>query len=195
MAISLGIEEGIDGLAEGFCGGMCFTWVVLGIAQLYFRKRMKEGHELVWQQKDYRQQAYQELVSNKIQSTRITSINQAPSLSIHEPTSTEQSMGRKKWEDEKPSILPFSEQTTISVKNICPNCHEPVEPEWVACPVCERVLSRKLCCPNCASEIEGDWVACPSCERELPRNTNCPKCHCSIEETWLACPFCEESLQ
>lgn len=71
----------------------------------------------------------------------------------------------------------------------CPNCDEPIEPDWEACPVCGNPIERKeeedkvqketeetmkkemireeLKCPRCGEEVESDWLVCPACDTPL----------------------------
>ncbi|MBT1174061.1 SPFH domain-containing protein [Bifidobacterium sp. LC6] len=48
----------------------------------------------------------------------------------------------------------------------CPQCHQPVQPGWVACPFCGASLGKPKC-PNCAQELQPGWKACPFCGTKL----------------------------
>ena len=43
----------------------------------------------------------------------------------------------------------------------CPNCRGSVEPDFIACPVCEHHLAPA--CPSCDRRVMGHWKVCPYC--------------------------------
>jgi RNA polymerase subunit RPABC4/transcription elongation factor Spt4 len=49
----------------------------------------------------------------------------------------------------------------------CPYCRTPVEPSFLACPVCTNKL--KSACRRCKSPLEPDWRICPYCETATTR--------------------------
>jgi type IV pilus assembly protein PilB len=53
--------------------------------------------------------------------------------------------------------------------NTCSNCGESVEPDFLICPYCHTVLSRK--CTHCSRTMHVDWTICPYCGR-LPERTD-----------------------
>jgi hypothetical protein len=44
----------------------------------------------------------------------------------------------------------------------CPVCRAPLEPDFLACPVCRTKL--KQACTGCGSPLEAVWQVCPWCE-------------------------------
>lgn len=50
-------------------------------------------------------------------------------------------------------------------RNVCPNCNNAIESDWVKCPNCKENL--KPVCLNCGFGIEIEWDACPKCGNEL----------------------------
>ena len=47
----------------------------------------------------------------------------------------------------------------------CPLCRAPVEPDFLACPVCSGKL--KQACAGCGAPVEAVWQMCPWCETPL----------------------------
>jgi len=43
-------------------------------------------------------------------------------------------------------------------------------------------------CPDCGNEIESNWVVCPTCGLNLPRK--CQNCGANLEADWNSCPYC-----
>jgi RNA polymerase subunit RPABC4/transcription elongation factor Spt4 len=52
----------------------------------------------------------------------------------------------------------------------CPNCQNPVEPDFNVCPVCKETLKRK--CNNCGASVDVTWKYCPYCETSLRKGDN-----------------------
>jgi Double zinc ribbon len=48
----------------------------------------------------------------------------------------------------------------------CPNCHHPVEKNFLRCPHCQRRL--KDPCESCGKPVDPRWALCPYCETVLP---------------------------
>lgn len=48
---------------------------------------------------------------------------------------------------------------------VCPNCNEPLEPDFEVCPNCGK--ERSLSCPNCQRPIKSKWKVCPRCRTSL----------------------------
>jgi Double zinc ribbon len=48
----------------------------------------------------------------------------------------------------------------------CPNCHHPVEKNFLRCPHCQRRL--KDPCESCGKPVDPRWALCPYCETALP---------------------------
>ena len=47
----------------------------------------------------------------------------------------------------------------------CLECRTPVEPEWLACPVCATELRER--CDDCGGMLKLHWNACPYCASEV----------------------------
>lgn len=47
----------------------------------------------------------------------------------------------------------------------CPNCRQPVQPDYLRCPSCQVRL--KDPCPSCEKPLDPRWKVCPYCE--MPR--------------------------
>lgn len=47
-------------------------------------------------------------------------------------------------------------------------------------------------CPNCHFPIDGDYLRCPSCQRRL--KDPCRSCGKPVDPRWALCPFCETAL-
>jgi hypothetical protein len=43
----------------------------------------------------------------------------------------------------------------------CPNCKGSVEPDFLACPICEHHLAPA--CPSCDRRVMAHWKVCPYC--------------------------------
>lgn len=52
----------------------------------------------------------------------------------------------------------------------CPNCQNPVEPDFNVCPVCKETLKKK--CYNCGESVDVTWKYCPYCEVSLRKGDN-----------------------
>ncbi len=48
----------------------------------------------------------------------------------------------------------------------CPNCHFPVEKNYLRCPNCQRRL--KDPCESCGKPVDPRWALCPYCQTALP---------------------------
>jgi hypothetical protein len=48
----------------------------------------------------------------------------------------------------------------------CPNCHYPIEKNFLRCPHCQRRL--KDPCESCGKPVDPRWALCPYCETALP---------------------------
>jgi hypothetical protein len=53
------------------------------------------------------------------------------------------------------------EQHLAHVRPSCPVCSSPVEPDYLACPVCTTMLREP--CPTCRAPLEPLWQICPYC--------------------------------
>jgi hypothetical protein len=53
------------------------------------------------------------------------------------------------------------EQHLAHVRPACPVCTSPIEPDYLACPVCTTVLREP--CPACRAPLEPLWQICPYC--------------------------------
>ena len=45
----------------------------------------------------------------------------------------------------------------------CKSCDEPLETDWLECPVCETLVNTTTACSNCGKELKSKWVKCPYC--------------------------------
>src|SRR5947208_8538933 len=54
----------------------------------------------------------------------------------------------------------------------CPNCHFPVEKNYLRCPNCQRRL--KDPCQSCGKPVDPRWALCPYCETALPARARKP---------------------
>jgi hypothetical protein len=53
----------------------------------------------------------------------------------------------------------------------------------------EQQLARaRPSCPVCSSPVEPDYLACPVCTTML--REQCAKCHAPLEPLWQLCPYC-----
>jgi type IV pilus assembly protein PilB len=50
---------------------------------------------------------------------------------------------------------------------VCPNCEQPVEPDFEACPHCGINLNSS--CAGCGRQVQASWLKCPYCRTDLPR--------------------------
>lgn len=48
----------------------------------------------------------------------------------------------------------------------CPNCHYPIEKNFLRCPHCQRRL--KDPCESCGKPVDPRWALCPYCETAMP---------------------------
>ena len=48
-------------------------------------------------------------------------------------------------------------------------------------------------CPVCTSPVEPDYLACPVCTTML--REPCPTCHAPLEPLWQICPYCASSIE
>ncbi len=55
----------------------------------------------------------------------------------------------------------------------CPNCHYPVEKNYLRCPNCQRRL--KDPCESCGKPVDPRWALCPYCETALPGRQRQPR--------------------
>lgn len=53
------------------------------------------------------------------------------------------------------------EQQLANVRPACPVCTSPIEPDYLACPVCTTMLREP--CPTCRAPLEPLWQICPYC--------------------------------
>jgi hypothetical protein len=53
------------------------------------------------------------------------------------------------------------EQQLARARSGCPVCNSPVEPEYIACPVCTTALRQP--CARCDAPLEPLWQMCPYC--------------------------------
>jgi len=51
----------------------------------------------------------------------------------------------------------------------CPKCHNPVEKEFVLCPICKFRLKRPCVNVDCKKMLEAGWDACPYCGTDQPQ--------------------------
>lgn len=57
------------------------------------------------------------------------------------------------------------ERQLARVQPACPVCNSPVEPDYLACPVCTTMLREP--CPTCRAPLEPLWQLCPYCASSL----------------------------
>ena len=55
-----------------------------------------------------------------------------------------------------------------------------------------RVTANSLVCPNCGDPVQPDFILCPSCGTSLKRS--CPACHKAVNVDWVVCPYCGTDL-
>jgi hypothetical protein len=53
------------------------------------------------------------------------------------------------------------EQQLAHDRPVCPLCTSPIEPDYLACPVCTTMLREP--CPACRAPLEPLWQICPYC--------------------------------
>jgi hypothetical protein len=53
------------------------------------------------------------------------------------------------------------EEQLARVRPACPVCTSPIEPDYLACPVCTTMLREP--CPTCRAPLEPLWQICPYC--------------------------------
>ena len=52
--------------------------------------------------------------------------------------------------------------------SVCPECGDPIKPEWKACPHCGTRLSLgSATCSGCGSLLKPGWKACPECGKKI----------------------------
>lgn len=56
-----------------------------------------------------------------------------------------------------------------------------------------RDMPEQATCPNCKQPIQDDFVACPGCHASL--KTICPNCRRLLQPQWTMCPFCGRQQQ
>ncbi len=61
----------------------------------------------------------------------------------------------------------------------CPNCHYPVQPNFINCPMCGKELRVK--CQSCGVYLEPEWAVCPFCAQKQ-KNTIAPQTSKSMEK-------------
>ena len=57
------------------------------------------------------------------------------------------------------------QQQLARVRPTCPVCTSPVEPDYLACPVCTTMLREP--CPTCQAPLEPLWQICPYCASSI----------------------------
>ena len=57
------------------------------------------------------------------------------------------------------------EQQLARVRPACPVCTSPVEPDYLACPVCTTMLREP--CPTCQAPLDPLWQICPYCASSI----------------------------
>ena len=55
----------------------------------------------------------------------------------------------------------------------------------------EQLARVRPACPVCTSPVEPDYLACPVCTTML--REPCPACHAPLEPLWQICPYCASS--
>jgi formylglycine-generating enzyme required for sulfatase activity len=75
--------------------------------------------------------------------------------------------------------------TETKAPSQCPSCHEPVQPGWRICPVCETRLQTPAC-PICRKPVKENWKRCPECEALLV----CGDCGLRLPPGARTCPGC-----
>lgn len=79
----------------------------------------------------------------------------------------------------------YTTMTETSTPSQCPSCHEPVQPTWRICPVCEARLQAPAC-PVCRKPVKENWKRCPECEALLV----CGDCGLRLPPGARTCPNC-----
>ncbi len=54
----------------------------------------------------------------------------------------------------------------LTLHPVCPNCHKPVEPDWMFCPYCHTQLKKQ--CVSCGKLLDLEWDICPYCGAPQP---------------------------
>jgi hypothetical protein len=57
------------------------------------------------------------------------------------------------------------EQQLARARPACPTCSSPVEPDYLACPVCAETLRQP--CAHCEAPLEPLWQVCPYCAHAI----------------------------
>lgn len=57
----------------------------------------------------------------------------------------------------------------------------------------KRQLKKYDICPNCGQEIEDDYIACPNCSHKL--KDVCRSCNKPLDFKWNTCPYCGEVIK
>jgi membrane protease subunit (stomatin/prohibitin family) len=45
----------------------------------------------------------------------------------------------------------------------CPKCHNPIQPDWIACPICQQLLRKRCAKEGCSRLLDYQWSICPFC--------------------------------
>ena len=76
-------------------------------------------------------------------------------------------------------------------ERLCSGCHRVVSVDFAVCPYCKTVLREN--CPHCNQPVEPNWEVCATCGREIEREwqrSYCPRCDAPQDPHWVSCPFC-----
>ncbi len=61
---------------------------------------------------------------------------------------------------------PTQQQLSNDSKSKCPKCHNPVDIEFVICPICKQKLKKKCINQECNKFLNAEWDVCPFCGSE-----------------------------
>lgn len=64
------------------------------------------------------------------------------------------------------------EPTASNEMSTCPQCHGPVEEDFLLCPRCQQELRRS--CAYCGEQLEADWTLCPFCGQSAAASAGRP---------------------
>jgi len=81
--------------------------------------------------------------------------------------------------------------TSESREQFCSNCRRLVRYEFTVCPFCGTALRET--CPRCSAPIEPDWEACPACGEPIEHAGSrryCARCMSVLDRSWDSCPYC-----